>query len=63
MQWPGISTFGRPSSRSKEQEGTVLQETFAPILYVLRYTDLEQAIALNNACFTRPFVVDLHDPI
>ena len=32
----------------KEQEGTVLQETFAPILYVLRYTDLEQAIALNN---------------
>ncbi|MEO7365252.1 MAG: aldehyde dehydrogenase family protein [Sphingomicrobium sp.] len=31
------------------QEGTVLQETFAPILYVLRYTDLDQAIALNNA--------------
>ena len=32
-----------------EQEGIVLQETFAPILYVLRYRDLEQAIALNNA--------------
>ena len=31
------------------QEGTVLKETFAPILYVLRYTDLEEAIALNNA--------------
>jgi aldehyde dehydrogenase (NAD+) len=31
------------------QEGTVLKETFAPILYVLRYRDLDQAIALNNA--------------
>ena len=28
--------------------GIVLQETFAPILYVLRYSTLEQAIALNN---------------
>jgi aldehyde dehydrogenase (NAD+) len=33
----------------KEQDGPALQETFAPILYVLRYTKLEQAIALNNA--------------
>ncbi len=33
----------------KEQEGTVLQETFAPILYVLRYGDLEDAILLNNS--------------
>jgi aldehyde dehydrogenase (NAD+) len=31
------------------QKGQVLQETFAPILYVLRYADLEEAIALNNA--------------
>ena len=30
------------------QEGTVLKETFAPILYVLRYRDLDEAIALNN---------------
>ncbi|MES2120744.1 MAG: aldehyde dehydrogenase family protein [Pseudomonadota bacterium] len=30
------------------QEGSVLQETFAPILYVLRYSQLEEAIALNN---------------
>ncbi|HEX6603383.1 MAG TPA: aldehyde dehydrogenase family protein [Sphingomicrobium sp.] len=30
-------------------EGTVLQETFAPILYVLRYRDFDEAIALNNA--------------
>jgi aldehyde dehydrogenase (NAD+) len=31
------------------QEGTVLKETFAPILYVLRYRDFDEAIALNNA--------------
>jgi aldehyde dehydrogenase (NAD+) len=31
------------------QQGTVLQETFAPILYVMRYSDLDQAIALNNS--------------
>ena len=30
------------------QAGIVLQETFAPILYVLRYSTLDQAIALNN---------------
>ena len=30
-------------------EGIVLQETFAPILYVLRYGDLGEALALNNA--------------
>ena len=31
------------------QEDIVLQETFAPILYVLRYAELDEAIALNNA--------------
>jgi aldehyde dehydrogenase (NAD+) len=31
------------------QEGTVLRETFAPILYVVRYSEIEDAIALNNA--------------
>ena len=31
------------------QEGNVLKETFAPILYVLRYREIEEAIALNNA--------------
>ena len=30
------------------QQGSVLQETFAPILYVLRYRDLDEAIALQN---------------
>jgi aldehyde dehydrogenase (NAD+) len=31
------------------QEGIVLQETFAPILYVIRYRMLEEAIELNNS--------------
>ena len=31
------------------QQGMVLQETFAPILYVLRYRTVEQAIELNNS--------------
>ncbi|MFL6735837.1 MAG: aldehyde dehydrogenase family protein [Sphingomonas sp.] len=30
------------------QAGTVLKETFAPILYVLRYGEFEEALALNN---------------
>ena len=30
------------------QEGVVLQETFAPILHVLRYSELSEALALNN---------------
>ena len=32
-----------------EQTGIVLEETFAPILYVMRYRELNDAIALNNA--------------
>ena len=32
-----------------EHAGPVLRETFAPILYVLRYQSLEQAIAWHNA--------------
>lgn len=31
------------------QSPVVCQETFAPILYVLRYQELDEAIALNNA--------------
>jgi len=30
------------------QAETILKETFAPILHVLRYSDFDQAIALNN---------------
>jgi aldehyde dehydrogenase (NAD+) len=32
-----------------EQNGPVLRETFAPILYVMRYADFEEAIGLHNA--------------
>jgi len=32
-----------------EQTGPVLRETFAPILYVMRYSDFEEAIRLHNA--------------
>ena len=32
-----------------EHAGPVLDETFAPILYVLRYRELDEAIGLNNA--------------
>jgi aldehyde dehydrogenase (NAD+) len=31
------------------QEGAILTETFAPILYVLRYSDFGEAIELNNS--------------
>jgi aldehyde dehydrogenase (NAD+) len=42
--------YVRPAIVEAEaQEGIVLQETFAPILYVLRYGDLGEALALNNA--------------
>ena len=44
----------------KRQEGPVLQETFAPILYVMRYRELDEAIALNNACAAGAVLVDLH---
>ena len=32
-----------------KQEGSVLKETFAPILYVLRYRDFDEAVAMHNA--------------
>ncbi|CAG9183045.1 aldehyde dehydrogenase family protein [Cupriavidus respiraculi] len=35
--------------RTDEQHDTMLTETFAPILYVMPYTTLDEAIALNNA--------------
>ncbi|MFL6725643.1 MAG: aldehyde dehydrogenase family protein [Sphingomicrobium sp.] len=42
--------YVRPAMVELEQHsGSVLKETFAPILYVLRYRDLDEAIELNNA--------------
>ena len=42
--------YVRPAIVEAEaQQGIVLKETFAPILYVLRYRTLDEAIALNNS--------------
>jgi aldehyde dehydrogenase (NAD+) len=42
--------YVRPAILEVEaQEGMVLQETFAPVLYVLRYRTIAEAIALNNS--------------
>ncbi len=45
---PGV--YVRPAIvEMPTQTGPMLRETFAPILYVVRYRDLEDAIALQNA--------------
>ena len=42
--------YVRPAlAEMDEQSGIVMQETFAPILYIMRYTDLSDAIAAQNA--------------
>ncbi len=44
------SFYVRPALIEMErQEGCVLEETFAPILYVLKYQTIAEAIALQNA--------------
>ncbi len=46
----GGGTYHRPALVvMPSQTGPMLYETFAPILYVVRYTELSEAIALNNA--------------
>jgi aldehyde dehydrogenase (NAD+) len=47
---PGGGIYRRPALvEMSEQSEVVRQETFAPILYVMKYSALDQAIALNNA--------------
>jgi aldehyde dehydrogenase (NAD+) len=42
--------YVRPSLvEMPEQTGPVVDETFAPILYVIKYKDFDEALALNNA--------------
>jgi aldehyde dehydrogenase (NAD+) len=49
VEGPG-AFYVRPAvAEMPEQSGIVLTETFAPILYVLRYSSFEEAIAINNA--------------
>jgi aldehyde dehydrogenase (NAD+) len=46
---PEAAYYVRPALvEMPRQTGPVLNETFAPILYVMRYRDLEEAIALHN---------------
>ncbi|MFN3573368.1 MAG: aldehyde dehydrogenase family protein [Phenylobacterium sp.] len=48
LEGPGC--YVRPALvEMAEQTPVVLRETFAPILYVMRYSDLDEAIALQNA--------------
>jgi aldehyde dehydrogenase (NAD+) len=47
---PSGGIYVRPAlAEMPEQTGPVMQETFAPVLYVMRYRDLNEAIALHNA--------------
>jgi aldehyde dehydrogenase (NAD+) len=47
---PAGGFYVRPAlAEMPGQTGPVMQETFAPILYVMRYRELEEAIALHNA--------------
>lgn len=42
--------YVRPAlAQMPKQAGPVLRETFAPILYIMRYADLDEALALHNA--------------
>ncbi|GGK32762.1 L-piperidine-6-carboxylate dehydrogenase [Salinarimonas ramus] len=46
---PGEGVYARPALvEMPSQAGPMLHETFAPILYVTRYRDLDEAIALHN---------------
>ena len=48
VERPGV--YVRPAIvEMPAQTGPMLRETFAPILYVVRYRDLDEAIALQNA--------------
>lgn len=47
---PDSAYYARPALvEMPAQTGPVLDETFAPILYVMRYSDLDDAIAQQNA--------------
>jgi aldehyde dehydrogenase (NAD+) len=46
----GNAFYVRPAlCEMKSHDGPVLRETFAPILYVMRYAKLDEAIAMQNA--------------
>jgi aldehyde dehydrogenase (NAD+) len=48
--WPPAAFYVRPALvEMSDQVGAVERETFAPILYVMKYRDLGEAIRLHNA--------------
>jgi aldehyde dehydrogenase (NAD+) len=48
-QWPDAWYAAPALVLVREQAGVVLHETFAPILYVMQYESVDEAIALQNA--------------
>jgi len=47
---PGAGIYVRPAVvEMPDQTGPVFDETFAPLVYVMRYRDLDEAIARHNA--------------
>ncbi|MGH6991852.1 MAG: aldehyde dehydrogenase family protein, partial [Caulobacteraceae bacterium] len=50
IEGPGSGVYVRPAlARMAGQSAVVRRETFAPILWVMSYADLEEAIEANNA--------------
>src|SRR5690606_22485620 len=50
VEVPGHGMYARPALvRMPAQTEVVREETFAPILYVLAYDDLDEALAVHNA--------------
>ncbi|MEP7351263.1 MAG: aldehyde dehydrogenase family protein [Sphingorhabdus sp.] len=50
LNMPGDGIYVRPALVEMDQHtGPVLRETFAPVLYIFRYFDLDQAIAMQNS--------------
>ena len=48
-EWPD-AYYARPAlAEIPAQKGPVLRETFAPILYVMKYTDFDAALEIHNA--------------
>ena len=54
------STCARPWSRCRRRTDPVLRETFAPILYVMRYSDARRGHRAAERRAAGPVVVDLH---
>jgi aldehyde dehydrogenase (NAD+) len=48
-QWPQAWYAAPALVQMPAQAGVVLEETFAPILYVLNYREFDEAVALQNA--------------